>query len=83
MVHAYQQYSDQDEYSGVSEADVRELFDPEARADPVWKEHVFQTLRRMMPSNKYGPFDRVGITKTIKRFELIDKDEIDLDGLQD
>jgi len=24
---------------------------------------TFKTLRRMMPTNKYGPFDSVGITK--------------------
>ena len=54
----------------VSEADVRELFDAEARKDPVRKERIFETLRKLMPDDKYGPFDSVGITKTIRRIRL-------------
>lgn len=73
LVHAYRQYSSWSEYSGVSEVDVRELFDAEARRDPVRKERIFETLRRLMPSNKYGPFDNVGITKAIKRIRLLDQ----------
>ena len=71
LMKAYQHYAGWGWYSQpgreVSEADVRELFDARARRDPVRKEHVYETLRRLMPTDKYGPFDSVGITKTIKR----------------
>lgn len=77
LVHAYRQYSSWSEYSKVSEADIRELFDPEARRDPVRKEHIFETLRELMPENKYGPFDSVGITKVIKRIRLLDQPKMD------
>ncbi len=73
LVHAYRQYSSWSEYSGVSEADVRELFDPEGRRDPVRKERILETLRKLMPDNKYGPFDSVGITKVVKRIRLLDR----------
>lgn len=72
---AFRQYDDWGWYSRpgqeVTEANVRELFSAAARADPVRKEAIYETLRRMMPTNKYGPFDSVGITKTIKRFRLV------------
>jgi len=71
---AYQYYAGWGWYSKpgqeVTEADVQELFDAKARHDPLRKEHVYETLHRLMPTDKYGPFDSVGITKTIKRIRL-------------
>ena len=71
---AYQYYAGWGWYSKpgqeVTEADVQELFDAKARHDPLRKEHVYETLHRLMPTDKYGPFDSVGITKTIKRIKL-------------
>lgn len=72
LMKAYQHYAGWYSQPGqeVSEADVRELFDAGARRDPVRKERVYETLRRLMPTNKYGPFDSMAITKTIKRIRL-------------
>lgn len=74
LMSAYREYVVWGWYSKpgreVSEADVRELFDAEARKDPVRKERIFETLRKLMPDDKYGPFDNVGITKTIRRIRL-------------
>jgi hypothetical protein len=75
LVAAFFQYESWGWYSRpermVTEADVRQLFDAEARADPVRREVIYETLRRLMPDNKYGPFDSMGITKTIKRFRVV------------
>lgn len=81
LMKAYQHYAGWGWYSKsgreVSEADVRELFDAEARRDPVRKERVYETLRRLMPDNKYGPFDSVGITKTIRRIRLAGQKDLE------
>lgn len=81
LMRGYRQYAGWGWYlqpgREVSEADVRELFDAEARHDSVRKEYVYETLRKLMPTNKYGPFDSVGITKTIKRIRLRGKKDLE------
>lgn len=51
------------------------FFNAEARRGSERKERIFRTLMKLMPNNKYGPFDNVGITKVIKRIRLLDRSQ--------